>query len=179
MVTDYIRARDVLKQRLEDVLGADSISALYPGAKAPKVTLGFPVTEPPFYVAVDEIVDTAATEGGATMGHDAVSFTVHVWLSAQHTDLLTASNTLLAYIDAVFGSVMADPQLCGAVDNSFASIESAGTAADGSKRYIAAAAVGVNCTVYSTCPAQLAAKVAASNAAIRQREEQADEGNGS
>ena len=178
MVTDYIRARNVLKQRLEAVFAPETFSAIYgEAAKAPKVFLGFPASEPPFYAAVDEIVD-ASTGGGATMGHAQVDFTLHVWLCAQHTSLETASDALLTYIDALFGSVMADPQLCNAVENAFPSIETAGTAADSSKRYIAAASVAVQCTVWSACPAQLASAVAASNEAIRQREEQADEGNG-
>ena len=176
MVTDYAKARDVLKKRLDAVFASEAFGTLYPGAKAPKVFLGFPVTEPPFYAAVDEIVDASATSGGVSMGHAQVDFTLRVWLCAQHTDLATASDTLLAYIDAVFGSVMADPQLCETVENAFPSIETAGTAADGSKRYIAAASVAVACTVYSACPASLAEVVNTSNEDIR--EEQTDESNG-
>jgi len=176
MVTDYVKARNVLKKRLEAVFASEAFGVLYPGAKQPKVFLGFPTSEPPFYAAVDEIVDASATSGGVSMGHAQVDFTLHVWLCAQHSSLETASDTLLAYIDAVFGSTMADPQLCETVDNAFPVIETAGTAADSSKRYIAAASVAVQCSVYSACPAQLAATVNASNQAIR--EEQTDEGNG-
>lgn len=175
MVTDYIRARNVLKRRLEDVFSGEVFPELYPGAKEPRVYLGFPATEPPFYAAVDEIVEAAATSGGVSMGHAQVDFTLHVWLCAQHTSLETASDTLLAYVDAVIGATMADPQLCGTVDNAFPSLETAGTAADSSRRYIAAASVAVNCSVYSACPAQLAQAVAASNGAILGGEEQADE----
>lgn len=178
MVTGYARARDVLKARLEALFESSAFSGLYPGAKVPRVFLGFPATEPPFYAAVDEIVDAAETSGAVSMGHAEVSFTLHVWLCAQHTSLETASNTLLAYIDTVFGSVMADQQLCGTVDNAFCRLESAGTAADSSRRYIAAAAVGVKCTVYSQCPAQVAQAVAESNAAFLQGEELDGEGNG-
>ena len=162
MVTQWTRARDVLKHRLEAVFG-DPFAELYEGVRAPKVYLGFPVTEPPFYAAVDEIVDTAATEGAVSMGHDTVNFTIRVWLCAQHADLKTASDTLLAYLDAVFGAVMADPQLDMSVDNSFPSIEAAGTAADSSKRYIAAASVAISCSAWSACPASLAEAVAQSN----------------
>lgn len=176
MVTDYKFARDVLKERLDAVFASEAFGVLYPGAKRPKTFLGFPVTEPPFYAAVDEIVDAAATSGGASMGHAQVDFTLRVWLCAQHADLAAASDTLLAYIDAVFGSVMADPQLCGSVDNAFPTIETAGTAADSSKRYIAAASVAVACTVWSACPASLAEVVAASNDEIR--EERSDESSG-
>ena len=176
MVTDYARARNVLKARLDAVLGEEALEALYPGARQPRVFLGFPATEPPFYAAVDEIVDVAATAGAATMGHDAVSFTLHVWLAAQHTSLETASNALLCYIDAVFGSVMADPRLCGSVDNAFPQVESAGTAADSSKRHIAAALVAVECTVSSACPAALRETVEAANEEFES--EETDEGNG-
>ena len=161
MLTNWIRARDVLKHRLDAVFG--NFATLYDGVKAPKVFLGFPVTEPPFYAAVDEIVDTAETGGAVSMGHDTVSFTIRIWLFAQHADLKTASDTLLSYVDAVFGAVMADPQLNLSVDNSFPSVESAGTAADSSNRYIAAASVAVSCSVWSACPAALAEVVAASN----------------
>lgn len=175
MVTRYAEARDVLHRRLEALFASEAFDSLYPGARAPKVCLGFPVTEPPFYAAVDEIADASATSGGVSMGHAEVDFTLHVWLYAQHTDLMTAADTLMAYVDAVFGSVMADPQLCGTVDSAFPSIETAGTAADGSRRYIAAASVAVECSVYSACPASLAEVVAESN--VRIRKERADEGN--
>ena len=184
MVTDYIKARDVLKERLAAVFDPETFAVLYPETeKAPKVFLGFPVTEPPFYAAVDEVVEAAATSGAVTMGHAQVDFTLHVWLCAQHADLKTAADTLLAYIDAVIGSTMADPRLCGTVDAAFPAVETAGTAADGSKRYIAAASVGIQCSVYSACPAQLHGAVRASNEAIiqgetTQGEEQSDESSG-
>ena len=175
MVTDFIRARDVLMKRLEAVFEPEAFSALYPETeKAPKVFLGFPTTEPPFYVAVDEVVDTATTDGAATMGHDTVSFTLHVWASAQHTSLEEASNAVLAYVDAIFGAVMADPRLCGTVDNAFPQVESAATAADSSKRHIAAALVGVECTAWSACPAALQDIVARANS-----EFESEESNGS
>lgn len=177
MVTDYAGARDVLKARLDAVFEPETFAGLYPGAaKAPKVTLGFPVNEPPFYVAVDEIVDAAATSGGASMGHAQVDFTLHAWLHAQHADLKTASDTLLDYIDAVFGCVMADPQLNFTVENSFPSIETAGTAADSSKKYIAAASVAVSCQVYSACPGGLADVVRAANEGMRKEAAHAGDG---
>ena len=178
MVTEYARARDVLMHRIGAVFEPDAFAGLYPSATPPRVCLGFPTSEPPFYAAVDEIVDAARTTGGVSMGHAQVDFTLRVWLHARHADLKTASDTLLAYIDAVFGCVLADPQLCWSVDAALPSIEAAGTAADSSKRYIAAASVAVECSVYSACPAALASIVQASNAAIRQGEEVADEGDG-
>ena len=164
MVTDYIKARDVLESRLRAVFDPETFAALYPETdKAPTVFLGFPKNGKTFYAAVDEIVDTAAASGAASMGHDRVEFTIHVWLHARHTDLKVASNTLLTYIDAVFGCVMADPQLNFTVDNSFPSIEAAGTSADSSKQHIAAASVAIACTASSVCPAQLQEVVRADN----------------
>lgn len=174
MVAGWTYARDVIEHRLRAVFAPEAFEALYPGAKPPKVSLGFPVTEPPFYAAVDEIVDTAETSGAASMGHAEIDYTIRIWLCAQHADLRTASDTLLAYIDAVFGAIMADPQLCGAADNAFTAVENAGTAADSSKRYIAAASVAVQCQRWSACPAPLAAIVAGDNAEIK---EERDEGN--
>ena len=162
-------------KRLEAVFEPEAFSALYPETeKAPKVFLGFPTTEPPFYVAVDEIAETVTTEGAATMGHDTVSFVLHVWVFAQHASLVTASNTMLAYVDAVFGAVMADPRLCGTVDNAFPVVDRAGTDADSSKRYMAAALIEVECTTWSACPAALQGIVARAN-----EEFESEESNGS
>lgn len=162
MVT-FSTARDVLQTRLEAVFDPDTFGDLYPDIQAPKVFQGFPVNETPFYVAVDEIVDTATTTGGATMGHASISFTLRVWLFARHSSLKTASDAVLAYSDAVFKSVLADQRLDTAVDNSFPRIESAGTAADSSKRYVAAAVVEIDCEVFSKCPAKMMEVVDASN----------------
>lgn len=97
------------------------------------------------------------------MGHARIDFTVHVWCFARHTKQEVAADTLMAYIDAVFKAVLADQRLNMAVDNSFPEIETAGTAADGSKRYTAAASVAVKCHVFSQCPAALMEVVNASN----------------
>ena len=170
MVTDYTRARDVLAARMTAVFG-EGFAEMYPlAAQAPKVFKGFPASETPFYASVDEIADDVATEGAVSMGHQEVSFTVRVWLCARHTDLIKASDTLMCYVDAVIGSVMADPQLCKTVDNATARIETAGTAADPSRQHIAAASVAVRCTVYAACPAALAEVVAAANAAFDESE---------
>lgn len=162
MVT-FSAARDELRRRLEAVFGSEAFAELYPGVQAPKVFTGFPVNEPPFYVAVDEIVDTAATSGAASMGHARIDFTVRVWCFARHTSLETASDALLAYVDAVFKSVLADQRLRGTVDNSFPEVETAGTSADSSKRYAAAASVAVACSVFSQCPAEIMEAVNASD----------------
>ena len=154
MVT-FAEARDQLHERVDRLFASSAFMELYPGIQAPKVYKGFPVNEPPFYVAVDEIVDTAATSGAVSMGHAQLDFTVRVWCFARHTSQETAADTLLAYVDAVFKAVLADHTLGTTVDNSFPSIETAGTSADGSKRYLAAAAVAVQCSVFSKCPASI------------------------
>ena len=161
MVT-FAQARDVLKNRLDAVFSSGAFVEIY-GVQAPKVYQGFPVNEPPFYVAVDEIIDTATTVGAVTMGHAQVDFTLRVWAFAQHVNQETAANTLLAYVDAVFKAVCADQRLNFTVDNSFPEIETAGTAADSSKRYTAAASIAVRCGVFSQCPAELMEVVNESN----------------
>lgn len=163
MVTTFSKTRDVIKHRLEAVFAEETLHQLYGDIQAPRVYQGFPTNEPPFYVAVDEIVDTASTNGAATMGHAKVDFTVHVWLFVRHVKLETAADTLLAYTDAVFKAVLADQRLNGTVDNSFPRIETAGTAADSSKYYQAAASIAVECSVFSQCPAELMEVVNASN----------------
>ena len=162
MVT-FAAARDEVQRRMEAVFAPEAFGELYPGVQAPKVYRGFPVNEPPFYCAVDEIVDSARTSGAASMGHAEYRFTVHVWLFAQHSSQVTAADALLAYTDAVFASVLADHTLKGAVDNALPSVETAGTAADGSKRYTAAAAVAIECAVFSQCPAKMKEIVNASS----------------
>lgn len=149
MVT-FTAARDELHRRMAKV--SEAFEQLYPGVQAPKVYDGFPASEPPFYIAVDSIIDTAATDGRATTGNGQLNFTVHVMCFARHSDQKTASETLMAYVDSVFKSVMADQRLAKTVDNSFPSIEVAGTSSDSSKYYMAAASVGVQCVVFSKCP---------------------------
>ena len=161
-MVSFVQARDVLKARLDAVF-AVAFPSLYAGVQQPKVCQGFPSNEPPFYVAVDEIVDTAQSSGAASMGHARIDFTIHVWCFARHTVQEVAADTLMSYVDAVFKAVLADQRLNGTVDNSFPEIETAGTSADSSKRYIAAASIAVNCNVFSQCPAELLEVVNASN----------------
>lgn len=149
MVT-FLAARDEIYRRMSKV--GEAFADLYPGVQEPKVYDGFPSSEPPFYIAVDSIVDTAAMGGKAVPGAGQLDFTIHVLCFARHADLATASATLLAYVDAVFNAVMADQRLAMSVDNSFPSVEAAGTSPDSSKYHMAAASVGVQCTVFSKCP---------------------------
>ena len=149
MVT-FLAARDELYRRMAKV--GESFGELYPGVQEPKVYDGFPTSEPPFYIAVDSIVDTAAMGGQATNGAGQLDFTVHVMCFARHADRATAAGALLSYVDAVFNAVMADQRLARTVDISVPSIEAAGTSPDSSKYHMAAASVGVQCTVFSKCP---------------------------
>lgn len=147
MVIPAIQARNALYERLVKVFPK------LQGFQEPSVTLGFPNNEPPFYVAVDEIVDVASTEGAASMGHAKVTFELNVFICAVHRELVTAADTLLSYIDTVFSAILADHTLGMSVDNSFPAVTNAGTSADSSKRYIAAANVTITCSVASACPA--------------------------
>lgn len=90
--------------------------------------------------------------GRAVPGAGQLDFTIHVMCFARHSDQATASATLLAYVDAVFNAVMADQRLAMSVDNSFPSIEAAGASGDSSKYHMAAASVGVQCSVFAKCP---------------------------
>ena len=145
MVT-FLAARDEIYRRMAKV--GEAFADLYPGVQEPKVYDGFPTSEPPFYIAVDSIVDTAAMGGRATNGAGQLDFTVHVLCFARHANQSAASSAL----DAVFKAVMADQRLARSVDIALPSIEAAGTAPDSSKYYMAAASVGVQCTVFSKCP---------------------------
>ncbi len=162
VVIPAIAARDVLERRMRAVFG-DAFAGICPEAKQPKVYLGYPTDEPPFYVAVDEVVDTAFTSGSASMGHARVDFALRLWLFAKHRALQIAADTLLSYIDVAFAAVLADQRLDFTVDNAFPSIETAATAATSDKRYMAAASVAISCQVGSACPAEIMEVVRASN----------------
>lgn len=146
---EFIEAREALSKRL--ALVVENFSTLYPGFQPPKFFDGFPASEPPFYIAVDSLIDTANTSGRATTGGGQLDFTLRVLCFARHSDQTTSANTLLAYIHAVFQSVMADQRLNMTVDNSFPRIEAAGTSADSSKYYMSAATVAIDCSVFSQC----------------------------
>lgn len=148
MVT-FQAARDEMYLRMSKV--GEAFPELYPGTQQPKVFDGFPTNEPPFYIAVDSIVDTASYDGRAAPGAGQLDFTVHVMCFARHADQATAANTMLAYVDAVFGAVMADQCLRMSVDNALPIVEAAGMSPDSSKYHMAAASVGVRCTVFSKC----------------------------
>lgn len=150
----YAAARDELYRRLCAVFASGAFADLY-GVERPKVYRGFPTTEPPFYVAVDEIATDARATGSASMWHAEFTFGIKVYLFAQHVDLIVASDTMLAYLDAAMAAVLADATLAGTVDNATASVDTEGTAADSSRRYMAAAQMTVECRVYSACPAEL------------------------
>lgn len=143
-------ARDEMYRRMSRV--GDSFAELYPGVQRPKVFDSFPPKEPPFYIAVDSIVDSASMDGGAVPGAGRLDFTVHVWCFARHSDQATAANTMMAYIEAVFGSVMADQRLHMTVDTAVPAVEAAGISADSSKYYMAAASVGIRCSIFSKYP---------------------------
>lgn len=152
MVT-FQAARDEVYRRLCKV--SEAFEELYPGVQAPKVYDGLPTNEPPFYLAVDSVVDTATMGGRATPGAGQLDFTVRVMCFARHADMATASNTLLTYVDAVFGAVMADQRLAMTVDNAFPAVDAAGTSPDSSKYHMAAASVGIQCSVFSKCPKRI------------------------
>lgn len=154
MVDPFTHARDELKRKLEKLFSQEVYSKLY-SYEVPKISDGFPVNEPPYYVAIDEIVDTAQTTGAATIGHAEISFDLNVYVCAHHADLMTAANTLMSYISVIFDGQLADHTLNRAVDNSTVSITTAGTASDSSKRYLAAAQIAINCTIFSRCPKEI------------------------
>lgn len=155
MVGATTRARDVLFERVNALFTSDLFPRLYPGVPVPAVYFGFPVNEPPFYVAVDELAEAVTSSGGVTMGHDEITFELHVWAFAMHSKLKTASDAVLSYAEAVFSLVMADPQLNYTVDNAFASIDNAGTAKDNSKYYQAALSISIECRRAAECPREM------------------------
>ncbi len=161
MVT-FSEARDALNRRMASVFG-DAFASIHPGVKQPKVFVGFPVNEPPFYIAVDEVVDTASSSEAASMGHARIDFTLRVWCCSRHSSQREAADTLLAYVDTVFKAVLADQTLDMTADIAFPRVETAGTSADSEKRYIAAASVAIDCSVFSQCPNEVMEAVNAAN----------------
>lgn len=165
MVIDPKKARDVLEARLRHVLSPDVLGR-FSDALPPKVLLGFPVDEPPAYVAVDEVPESIDASGGATMGHMGLTFPVRVWLFASHRDLKTAADAITDYAVLAMAAVLADQQLAGAVDKAVPSLSGSATGADSSRRYVAAATLTILCTVSSVCPAEIKEAVSESNSEI-------------
>lgn len=153
MSSSFARSRNELFRHLEAALSV--FDQVYPDMQAPKLFLGFPVSETPFYIAVDEIVPSASAVGAASIGQDTVTWTLGVWLFSKHMNLLTASETLLAYEELVFSAVSADPTLGRTVDNSFAAIEVTGTARDSGNYYVASTQISVECRAEATCPPEI------------------------
>ena len=156
MVIPQMAARDALERRLESFFGCDAFPSLFPAAvKAPAVSVGFPVNEPPFYVAVDEIVDDLQPGKGATCGQVAVKFRITVYACARNSDLLKAADTAASYAHAAIMCVLADQTLGGSVDHAVPSIAGGGTAADGDRKYIATEVVSVECDAWAVCPQEV------------------------
>lgn len=156
MVIPQIAALDALHARLSWFFASGAFSTLYPDAvQPPKVTQGFPTNEPPFYVAIDEIVTDVRLSGGSACGQAQIEFAVNVWACARHADLRKAANTAMSYADAVIACVLADQTLKGTVDLAVPNIENGGTAADGDRKYVAAEALCVNCKVWAACPEEV------------------------
>lgn len=155
MVVPQIEARDALKKRLEGVFEPEAFGKLYPGYERPKVTLGFPVNEPPFYVAVDEIATNVQPGKGSSYGEVQIEFVLNVWVFARKTELEAAANTAIVYADAVFAAVCADQTLKGSVDLAVPSVSQGGTAADADRKYIATETVEIRCSTWSKCPHEI------------------------
>lgn len=155
MVIPQIAARDALKRRLEGVFSPEAFGCLYPDCERPRLTLGFPVNEPPFYVAVDEIVTDVQPGKGASCGEVQFDFVLRVWAFARKTGLEDAANTAMTYADAVLMAVCADQTLHGTVDHAVPSISQGGTAADADRKHIATEAVEIRCSVWARCPGEI------------------------
>lgn len=147
-------ARDVLHERLEALFSRETFAQIS-DVQAPKVFLGFPVDEPQFYVAVDDLPDTATTTGAASMGHAEFTFSLTVYMCAIGPTRAKASGTVLSYMATVFAAVLADQQLNFTVENAFPRVKAAGSAPDSSKSYIAAIDLAIECSVGSVCPAKI------------------------
>lgn len=153
MSCEFIRSRDALHERLGAVI--DEFYSLYPDVHPPKLFKGFPVGEPPFYIAVDEMVPSATSAGAASIGQDSITWTLGVWAFTKHANLITASDALLTYIDMIFSVVAADPTLGRCVDNAFPAIEVIGTSRESGNYYISAAQISIECTAEATCPPEI------------------------
>lgn len=156
MVIPQVAARNAIKSRIEKFFGCASFSTIFPeAAKAPRVSIGFPTNEPPFYVAVDEIVDDLQPGKGSSCGQIAIKFRVSVYACARHVDLIKAADTAGSYAFAVVMCVLADQTLDGAVDLAVPSISGGGTAADSDRKYLATAVVSIECDAWAVCPQEI------------------------
>lgn len=154
-MVDIKAARDNLHARIKAVFSESCFGALFPDDALPEVFLGFPVNEPPFYIAVDEIPEGTASGSAVSMGHGEVTFDLNIWLCATSSKLLIVADSLIDYQTAIIDAIMADQTLGRIVDSAFPRVTNTGTAANSSKRYTGAANIAVSCTKYSNCPNQI------------------------
>lgn len=162
-MVDIKAARNNLYERTKAVFSDECFGSLFPGMTVPDVFLGFPVNEPPFYIAVDEIPEGITADPAASMGHAEVTFELGIWLCTSNRDLLTVADSLIDYECTIIDAICADQTLGRTVDNAFPRVSDTGTAANSSKRYIGAANITVTCSKFSNCPNQIKESVDAVN----------------
>lgn len=154
-MVDIKAARNNLHERVKAVFSDECFGALFPGMTIPDVFLGFPVNEPPFYVAIDEIPENTSAGAAVSMGHSEITFDLGIWICASNRELLTVADSLIDYEGVIIDAICADQTLGRTVDNAFPRVTNTGTAANSSKRYIGAANITVACSKFSNCPNQI------------------------
>ena len=152
VTTPLIESRDALARRVRAVFDEKAFGATFGDMQPPDVFDGFPVNEPPFYVAVDEMATAISTDAGATTAARGMAFSLRVWCLAKHRGLSDASDTVSAYVQQIMWMLSADHTLGMTVDAASASVDDLGTGATPDRQYIAAACVVIECKVYSMCP---------------------------
>lgn len=154
-MVDIKAARNNLYERMKAVFSDECFGSLFPGSTVPDVFLGFPVNEPPFYIAVDEIPEGVSNDASVSMGHSEATFDLNIWLCSTHRNLLTVADSLIDYECTIIDAICADQTLGRTVDIAFPRVSDTGTAANPSKRYIGAANITVTCSKFSNCPNQI------------------------
>lgn len=138
-------ARDRVLELLEAALAPEVMAEAYPGVQPPKVSVGGLASEPPYEVIVRELPTGVTFERVSTCPFPRASWLVEVDLMATNSDLVRASDAVIAYADALVQAVSADRTLAGAVLQATPEVSYVGTSGTSKGTYVAAVAAGVSC----------------------------------
>lgn len=141
----FRESRDRVLALLEAALAPEVVERAYPGAMPPRVSVGGLASEPPCEVIVRELPSSVTFERTSTCPFPQARWTVEVDLIAKNADLVRASDSVIAYADALVQAVAADRTLAGSVLTATPEVSYVGTSGTQKGGYVAAIAAGVAC----------------------------------
>lgn len=143
----YDAERTRLLEDLEAAFDSKVFAKAYPGVEPPmSVSIGGDTHQPAFEVIVWPIpMAVTNTHRTVTCPLITTEFDLVVEVIASGPTEREATETLLAYLDCVYQTCMADPTLGGLVDHMHPTPYQSGSGSDGSFGYVADMSVRVSC----------------------------------